>query len=390
LGGAEEVSLVASHKWGNTKLPTLVAVGTLLLTAVGALLFVVSVYYVATQSNKILLVLGAITVVAAVVVLIRVGQEYEWTGFGESVQPKPENQEIRLRKTLWNWLELLSVLALPIVVAAAGFWFTAQQEERQQRIEEDRAEQAQQIENQRAAAERELAEQRAQDEALQAYLDQMSGLLLERDLRASEEDSEVRTLARARTLTVLSRLDPSRKTALIEFLIEADLVQRVDGREPIINLRGAGLRGAELLDAKDLSYANLSYANLRGSFLVGVDLSGADLGGTYLREANLYGANLRDADLVRASLSGANLRRADLSDADLSSARLMEANLSYADLRNAFLRSPILSDANLSYANLRGAEGISNEELEQQDVNLEGATMPDGQKYEDWIKEKEG
>ena len=54
-------------------------------------------------------------------------------------------------------------------------------------------------------------EQRAQDPALQAYLDQMSTLLLEKDLRNSEEDSEVRTLARARTLTVLERLDPSRK-----------------------------------------------------------------------------------------------------------------------------------------------------------------------------------
>jgi hypothetical protein len=31
----------------------------------------------------------------------------------------------------------------------------------------------------------------------------MSMLLLEKDLRASDEDSEVRTLARARTLTVL-------------------------------------------------------------------------------------------------------------------------------------------------------------------------------------------
>jgi hypothetical protein len=39
------------------------------------------------------------------------------------------------------------------------------------------------IENERAEAERELAEQRAQDEALQAYLDQMSQLMLDRNLR---------------------------------------------------------------------------------------------------------------------------------------------------------------------------------------------------------------
>jgi cell division protein FtsB len=54
--------------------------------------------------------------------------------------------------TVRNWLELLIV---PQALAAVGFWFTAQQDARQQRIE-----------NQRAQAERELAEQRAQDEAL--------------------------------------------------------------------------------------------------------------------------------------------------------------------------------------------------------------------------------
>ena len=78
-------------------------------------------------------------------------------------------------KTLWDLLQLLIV---PLALAVIGFVFTMQQDQRQQ-----------QIENQRAQAERELAEQRAQDEALQAYLDQMSSLLLEKDLRQSEGDS---------------------------------------------------------------------------------------------------------------------------------------------------------------------------------------------------------
>src|SRR5215218_504352 len=135
--------------------------------------------------------------------------------------------------TVRDWLDLLVV---PLALVVISFLFTAQQDQRQQELENQRAEQAQKIENQRAKAERELAEQRAQDEALQAYLDQMSGLLLERDLRASEKGSEVRTLARARTLTVLGRLDPSRKTAVMQFLDEADLVQGVGKGEPIISL----------------------------------------------------------------------------------------------------------------------------------------------------------
>src|SRR5215204_7665162 len=112
--------------------------------------------------------------------------------------------------TVRDWLDLLVV---PLALVVISFLFTTQQDQRQQKIE-----------NQRAEAERELAVERAQDEALQAYLDQMSGLLLERDLRTSEKGSEVRTLARARTLTVLGRLDPSRKTALMQFLYRSALL----------------------------------------------------------------------------------------------------------------------------------------------------------------------
>src|SRR5215211_3392725 len=173
--------------------------------------------------------------------------------------------------TVREWLELLIV---PVVLALITVVFTWHQNERQQDLEDQRAKQAQKIEDQRAEAERELAVQRAQDEALQAYLAQMSTLLLEKNLRnsgSSEEGTEVRTLARARTLTVLRRLDPSRKTALMQFLVEADLVQRVDGRDPIISLRGAGLSGTTLIQA-DLSGANLREANLSDANLPLADL----------------------------------------------------------------------------------------------------------------------
>jgi uncharacterized protein YjbI with pentapeptide repeats len=209
-----------------------------------------------------------------------------WTEFG--------------KKSGWEYLELLSTLAIPIVLAAAGFWFTTQQDQRQQRIE-----------NQRAQTERTIQQQNAQDEALQACLDQMGTLLLEKDL----SDEKVRTLLRARTLTVLGRLDPSRKTAVMQFLVEGELVQRVEDREPIIRL----------------SDANLSGANLPGVILSG-GLSGADL-----EDADLSRADLSNADLSKADLFSADLFSADLSGANLSEAFLMEADLSRADLSEADL-----------------------------------------------------
>jgi uncharacterized protein YjbI with pentapeptide repeats len=44
-----------------------------------------------------------------------------------------------------------------------------------------------------------------------------------------------------------------------------------------------------------------------------------------------------------------------------------------------------MSGADLSGANLREATGWTEEELRRAS-SLEGATMPDGQKYEDWLK----
>jgi uncharacterized protein YjbI with pentapeptide repeats len=383
------------------------------LIAVGALLFVFRGYYPENLRGRPLAVLGAATVVvAAVVVLIRVGQHYQWTGFGESVRPKADSQEIQPRKTLWDWLQLFIV---PLALAAIGLWFSAQQDSHQQKIEEKRAK-----------SDRHIEEQRAQDAALQAYLDQMSQLMLEGDLLDSKQDSEVRTLARARTLTVLTRLDSRRKGSVVQFLHEASLIKK---EGPVVSLSAVRLRGADLshldlleanlsganlnwadLSGADLRNAHLSGANLNWADLSGVEMSGADLSDAHLNYADLTGgadlsgadlsdvhlsdAHLNDADigdgtiLFNADLSGADLSGANLtggahlndailSGADLSGANLSGANLSGADLRETYLVETNLSDTDLSGANLRDARGVTDKQLLQAKT-LEGATMPDG------------
>jgi uncharacterized protein YjbI with pentapeptide repeats len=247
------------------------------------------------------------------------------------------------KKTLWDWADLLIV---PAVLAIGGYWFNAQQRQREQKI----------------------ADERAQDEALQAYLDHIGELLLEKGLRSSvqnneEKRAEARGLARARTLTVLRRLNPDRKTSVVLFLIDASVIT---GPEPIIPLFEV-----DLSDTK-LNNTNLVAIDLHDAKLIGANLSGANLNGAQLYSAYEV-ADLSGADLSGASLSGANLTRAILKDADLS-----DADLGSADL----------SGANLSRANLSGAydgfnsDGsrrlVTNEKLEEQAKSLEGATMPDG------------
>jgi uncharacterized protein YjbI with pentapeptide repeats len=239
-----------------------------------------------------------------------------------------------------------------------------------------------------------LEAQRAHEAALQNYFEQVGTLLIEQPLRRASSGDNLSTVVRAQTLSLLEGLDPDRTRILLQFLYEAALIHK---DKPVVSLLGAHLIDANLrratLGETYLSGANLSGANLNEAILSGADLSGADLSGANLSEAVLNGAVLSGANLSGTNLRGASLREARLSEARLSDALvalLVGANPSEADLHRAQRLETDLSGADLSEADLSGVVGITNEELERQVSSLEGATMPDGQKYEDWLKDKEG
>jgi uncharacterized protein YjbI with pentapeptide repeats len=215
---------------------------------------------------------------------------------------------------------------------------------------------------------RELEAQRAQGTALQAYYEQIGKLITEYDLRNTQRE-EIRELARGQTLTVLQEVDRTGKESLLTFLHKA-------GLSPAVALTGADLRGVVLRNA-DLDRANLQGAYLNGANLESANLQGANLQRAFLQRAYLRGANLKEANLQRAflpraSLGGADLQRANLYKADLQGADLNGANLQGANLDGAYLQRAKITDEQLT--------GMR---------SLKGATMPAGQKYEDWIKAKE-
>jgi len=281
--------------------------------------------------------------------LILEGYGATWTGFGD-YQP-PSNVYIR-GKTLWDWMELFII---PLFLAGAAFYLNrSEREADRQRIEEQSKLQNERTEKQ-AILERQIATDRQQEAALQSFLDRMADLLLQENLRVSENE-ELRNVARIRTLTVLRGLDEKRKGMVLLFLQESGLISSV----PIINLKGANLLGTDVLGdvirVADLRGAHLIETNLVKAKLNWADLSGADLTRADLTGAALEFATLDQANLCAAILPGAHLNNAKLNGADLRGINLENAQLLSAELKNANLYTAYLRQANLSYANLTGAD----------------------------------
>jgi uncharacterized protein YjbI with pentapeptide repeats len=161
-----------------------------------------------------------------------------------------------------------------------------------------------QLSNKQHQTDLQIAIDQQRETTLKTYLDDMSSLLLDKHLRTSNPDDEVRQVARAKTLTALQRLDSDRKGALTQFLYRAGLIGNntpcCENPHPaIISLDGA-----------DLSKVNLKGAKMAQVDLTGADLEGANLEGASLDTAILFKANLHNADLHKAVLYSANLKDA--------------------------------------------------------------------------------
>jgi len=242
-------------------------------------------------------------------------KSWPWTGLVVATDAKPARET----KTLWDWLALLIV---PLVLAAGAYGINSAQSSRDQQREANREKQQDEI-----AADGRSAE------ALRAYLQQMSGLIVDHNLASTEkraadnsEDAFDRTpiaaLARSLTLTVLRQLDGPRRGRVAQFLAEAGLIKYAG--TAVIDLEGADLRGAELA-ATNLTDTTFTGTDLRGANLRGATIGGAGFALADLRAADFSNTSYGDAGgrpaifnftcLTRAQFTGSQLPRASFVDA---------------------------------------------------------------------------
>ena len=203
-------------------------------------------------------------------------------------------------KTLWDWLQLLAVLAIPLAVVLV----TAQ-------LNHDR----------------DISTDQQQQTTLETYLDRMSDMLFTDKLAESKSGDEVRSLARARTLAALQNLNPTRRGILLRFIYESGLILEPQPgdkvQNPIIDLAQADLQGIDL-SYTDLRDANLQYTDLRDANLQHTDLTDASLFLANLRGVDLSGAILDQADLGGAYLDGANLSGTQMTNEQLDAAKSLQ------------------------------------------------------------------
>jgi len=175
-------------------------------------------------------ILAAFITAGGLLALILAAYNWPWAG----LTGYESNGQWQHFKTAWDWAELCLVPVL-LALAAAGFTLAANKREREVELD------------------------RSRENALQTYFDRMSDLLLHGGLVQSERNSDVRSLAVARTLSVIRDLDGARKASVLKFLYDAQLIRK---RATIVPLRGAQLSGAALseavLPATDLTRVDLS------------------------------------------------------------------------------------------------------------------------------------
>jgi uncharacterized protein YjbI with pentapeptide repeats len=329
------------------------------------------------KKHRVAIRVGAIVLVVVIVVII-IGYWLDWTGFngynqvtitrtisGTNAGTVTRTEEYQPGKALWDWLQLLII---PLVLAVGALLFNFANSRTEQNIAAQRYKQDQQIAEKRYEQDQQIALDKQREDLLHIYLDSISELLLNKKLRTSKPDAEVRIVARVRTITILFQLDARRIGYVFAFLREAGLMST--SSESIVSLKQAYLNNINfsqaVIDEADLREAYLSNANLSGAMLYGANLSGA----------TLYAANLSGAYLYKANLSGADLHDASISCLTQLDNTLHCANLTKADLRSANLSGAVLSGANLDGANLNGAR-VTEEQLKEV-KSLVGATMPDG------------
>jgi uncharacterized protein YjbI with pentapeptide repeats len=302
----------------------------------------------------------------------------------EGAKSKPVEVSIQRspREERWQRVQAFGTLAISAAVACLTYYQveTARKAgEREMEIAENHQATNVSTAKDNRAADEARAKEEQQHQIMSNYLNEMTKLLIDHNLKQSDNDSPVRTVARSITLNTARRLDSERKGQLIKFLYEADLIDTCPeettasfrefssntscNNDSIIKLEEARLEEARFdyrpvifrgidLEEVDLSNAELKEIDLSYAVMDKAVLTGANLDNAILSEAKMSSIQMQNADLSSANLIGTNLQKAILIDSSFENADLSKADLRCAQLQGAKLDKAKTDDK----TNFQGAQ----------------------------------
>lgn len=238
-------------------------------------------------------------------------------------------------KTLWDWMELLIIPA----VLAFGGWFLASSERRAE-IEKTKIQKDNELQ---------IVLEKQQQDSLQTYLDYMTALILDRNLRSATSESDIASIAAARTHATLRMLDGVRKGIVIRFLVEVGLIinteivdEKIVACSPVLNLEGADLSNMKLTDLNFWQGVVFHRSNL----------SNAIFERTGFSRSSFWGSKIDKADFSTCELIGANFAHVNMSNTNFSHTNASEIVFGLATIKNSDFKNSILLEGMFDKANL--------------------------------------
>ena len=137
-------------------------------------------------------------------------KSWQETSFTEEVVIRSDQYETLPPKRLWDWMDLL---VIPVALGLIAY-FLYRSEKRRQEL----------MALKKLRMEMSMADERSQELALTKYFEKMTELILERDLKNADEDSDVNIVAKTLTHVLLIRLNKRRKAMVVKYLYKTGLL----------------------------------------------------------------------------------------------------------------------------------------------------------------------
>jgi uncharacterized protein YjbI with pentapeptide repeats len=295
------------------------------------------------------------------------------------------NGEKKKCRSFIDWAKLLISLSIPLAIVVYTIIenqnessIAAQNRKQDFEIEERRREQDIRLANESRYQE---ASEQQQEATLVRYFDSL-GKLLEKNGMYLNKTETGRAIAQFKTLTALSQLNSKRKSFLMRFLIQYELLT-VKGNELIIALDSADLVGLDLTDnmLEDnkmecvyLSSTTLTNANFRNMIISGsafkyARLGNADFSSSYDNSQSCGTSESVGASFDIATLNGSNFNNGHYRKSVFNGASLIRVQMRNFTCMECDFTSSNLDFADMSYAKFGPYGGSHSTDPSQQQVS---------------------